>query len=316
MSACCGPAREPTGRTDDDARSEVPVEARSDAPADVKDDALVSRLAELAPGELRVVGLPGGTFRMGSEDPLAYPDDGEGPVRSVTVAPFALAAATVTNSEFAVFVAATGYRTDAERHGDALVFAGALPERLREVSPVVVETPWWHRVTGASWLQPEGPGSSVVQRADHPAVHLSLHDAEAYAEWLGARLPTEAEWEYAARGGLEQQPYPWGGEREPEGQPRMNTFRGVFPHAPTAPVGTVPALEFPPNGFGLHQMTGNVWEWTSGVFREDDPRPVLRGGSYLCHASYCRRYRTSARTATTADTALGHTGMRIAVDVD
>ena len=153
----------------------------------------------------------------------------------------------------------------------------------------------------------------VEGRADHPVTQVSHRDAVAYATWVGGRLPTETEWEYAARGGLDQQPYPWGSEREPGGTPRMQTFHGTFPDQPTAPVGTEAAAAFPPNGFGLHTMTGNVWEWTSSPFAPGDDRPVLRGGSYLCHASYCRRYRTSARTASTPDTSLGHTGLRIAV---
>lgn len=301
MSTCCGPDRgAPTGR-------QVP---RASAGPDPD---LVARLAARAPSELRLVGLPGGTFRMGSEDPLAYPEDGEGPVRTATVAPFALAAAPVTVAEFAAFVHDTGHRSDAELHGSSLVFTGLLPEALRRSSPRVAQTPWWHQVEDAPWFRPEGPGSTVEGRADHPVTQVSHRDAVAYATWVGGRLPTETEWEYAARGGLDQQPYPWGSEREPGGTPRMQTFHGTFPDQPTAPVGTEAAAAFPPNGFGLHTMTGNVWEWTSSPFAPGDDRPVLRGGSYLCHASYCRRYRTSARTASTPDTSLGHTGLRIAV---
>ncbi|WP_147104726.1 SUMF1/EgtB/PvdO family nonheme iron enzyme [Nesterenkonia populi] len=303
MSACCGPARN---------EGAVPEAA---APGLDDDAALVRELAAVAGSDLRFVGLAGGTFLMGSEDPLAYPEDGEGPVRSVQVSPFAIAATTVTVAQFATFVAATGHVTDAERHGDSLVFKGLLPDELREASPSTAEAPWWRQVAGASWLRPEGPGSSVLCREDHPVTHVSQRDAAAYAAWVGARLPTEAEWEFASRGGLEQQPFPWGAEREPDGEPRMNTFPGEFPDHPGAPVGTVPASSFPPNGYGLHSMTGNVWEWTSGRWSAADPRPVMRGGSYMCHASYCRRYRTSARTASTADTTLGHTGFRLAVDV-
>lgn len=303
MSACCGPAR------NEGAAPEAAAPGRDD------DAALVRELAAAAGSDLRFVGLAGGTFLMGSEDPLAYPEDGEGPVRSVEVSPFAIAATTVTAAQFAAFVAATGHVTDAERHGDSLVFKGLLPDELREASPSVAEAPWWRQVAGASWLRPEGPGSTIRGREDHPVTHVSQRDAAAYAEWVGARLPSEKEWEFAARGGLEQQPFPWGAEREPGGEPRMNTFPGEFPDNPGAPVGAVPASSFPPNGYGLHSMTGNVWEWTSGRWSAADPRPVMRGGSYMCHASYCRRYRTSARTASTADTTLGHTGFRLAVDV-
>lgn len=296
---------------------------------------LLTELAALAPQDLAMIGLRGGTFLMGSEDPLAYPEDGEGPVREVGVKDFAIAATTVTVAEFAAFVAATGHRTDAETHGDSLVFTGLLAEGLHETSPAVQATPWWRQVTGATWFHPAGPGapgvagmtgvagvpgsslegSTLEQWAGHPVTHVSHTDAEAYAQWVGARLPTETEWEFASRGGLEQQPYPWGSVREPDGRARMNTFAGDFPNGPTTPVGTVPADSFPPNGFGLHNTTGNVWEWTSSEFSAQDDRPALRGGSYMCHDSYCRRYRTSARSAATPDTSLGHTGFRLALDL-
>lgn len=298
MSACCGPSR-PVAGTDTGQHA-------SSAPD-------LAHLAARAPSQLPLVALPGGTFRMGSEGPDAYPRDGEGPVRATTVAPFAIGVTTVTAAEFAAFVHETGHRTDAERHGSSLVFEGLLPARLRRTCPAVVETPWWREVAGTTWFHPEGPGSSVEDRADHPVTHVSHADALAYGQWVGARLPTEEEWEYAARGGLDQQPYPWGGVREPGGVPRMKTFHGGFPDRPTSAVGTEAATAFPPNGFGLHNVTGNVWEWTSGEMGPGDGRPVLRGGSYLCHESYCRRYRTSARTASTADTSLGHTGFRLAM---
>ncbi|MEJ5912988.1 SUMF1/EgtB/PvdO family nonheme iron enzyme [Pseudokineococcus sp. 1T1Z-3] len=297
---CCGPARAP----DDGVHGPL---ARPDA-------RLLGRLAAAAPEELRMVGLAGGAFRMGSEDAAVDPRDGEGPVRERRVGPFAIGATTVTVAQFATFVQDTGYRSDAERLGDASVFAGLVPARLRASSRVVPEAPWWRRVAGACWFLPEGPGSSVEGRTSHPVTQVSQHDALAYAGWLGARLPSEAEWELAARGGLDQQPYPWGAEREPGGVPRMKTFAGRFPDAPAAPVGTVPADAFAPNAYGLHNSTGNVWEWTVSPFSPTDARPVLRGGSYLCHDSYCRRYRTSARVAATSDTALGHTGFRLAVD--
>lgn len=263
------------------------------------------------PSGPHLIRLPGGTFLMGSEDPLAYPGDGEGPVRAEDVEPFSLAATTVTVAQFAAFVEATRYITDAERFGDSLVFAGLLPPDAPPTRAVAA-APWWRLVAGASWREPEGPGSGVAERADHPVTHVSQNDALAYAHWAGARLPTETEWEYAARGGLEQRPYPWGDERLPGGEARMKTFEGAFPDRPSEPVGTVPATAFPPNGFGLYNMTGNVWEWTASTFSAADPRPVLRGGSFLCHDSYCRRYRTSARTPNTPDTSLSHTGFRIA----
>lgn len=302
MGACCGPTRD----------GSIGARHSQDAPT----VSLLAQLVTSAPAQLSVVALPGGVFRMGSEDPASYPEDGEGPVREASVSPFAIGATTVTTAEFAAFVDDTGHLTDAQRHGTSLVFAGLLAEELRRRSPAVAETPWWHQVEGATWFRPEGPGSSVTDRADHPVTHVSHRDAIAYADWVGARLPTEVEWEYAARGGLDQQPYPWGGVREPEGTARMKIFTGTFPDGPTERVGTEPANAFSPNAFGLHSMTGNVWEWTTSTMGPGDERPVLRGGSYLCHASYCRRYRTSARTASTADTSLGHTGFRLALDVD
>lgn len=307
MSACCGPDRGPSPDASASG-SDAGSETGSDASAE-----LLESLAARAPEDLQMIGLAGGTFLMGDDGPLAYPQE-EAPVREVSVEPFALSATTVTVAQFAAFVQATGHRTDAEVHGNSLVFAGLVSEQIREVSPAVAETPWWRQVTGASWHRPEGPGSEAVGREDHPVTHVSRRDAEAYARWVGGRLPSEAEWEFAARGGLVQQPYPWGEVREPEGVPRMKTFEGEFPDAPTSPVGTVAAAEFPPNGYGFHNMTGNVWEWTAGTFPADDPRAVLRGGSYMCHASYCRRYRTSARSLSTADTSLGHAGFRLAIN--
>ncbi|WP_233430527.1 MULTISPECIES: SUMF1/EgtB/PvdO family nonheme iron enzyme [Brevibacterium] len=340
LASCCGPARNsPVGASQSDPRpAEVGV-AEEESPAEVRmpgresttvpapNRQLLTELAALAPQDLAMIGLHGGTFLMGSEDQLAYPEDGEGPVREVGVDGFAIGATTVTVAEFAVFAAATGHRTDADTHGDSLVFTGQLAEGLRQTSPTVQATPWWRQVTGATWFQPAGLGSTgapgttgvsgtaLEQWATHPVTHVSRTDAEAYAQWVGARLPTETEWEFASRGGLEQQPYPWGSVPEPNGEARMNTFTGVFPNGPTKPVGTVPADSFPPNGYGLHNTTGNVWEWTSGRFSAHDRRGVLRGGSYMCHDSYCRRYRTSARTAATPDTSLGHTGFRLALDL-
>ncbi|HMR49712.1 MAG TPA: formylglycine-generating enzyme family protein [Arachnia sp.] len=264
-----------------------------------------------SPETVGMIPLPGGAFLMGSDDPLSYPEDGEGPVREVRIGPFAIAPTTVTVEQFARFADATGYLTDAERFGDSLVFAGLLPDDAPPTRAVAA-TPWWRLVPGANWRRPEGPGSGVESRADHPVTHVSQRDALAYAEWAGGRLPTETEWEYAARGGLEQQPYPWGSEREPGGRARMKIFEGDFPYRPSAPVGTVPADAFDPNGFGLFATTGNVWEWTASTFSRADPRPVLRGGSFLCHDSYCRRYRTAARIANAPDSSLSHTGFRIA----
>lgn len=272
--------------------------------------------------------LPGGEFLMGAEDAEGFPDDGEGPVRPVRLAPFRIDALAVTNERFAGFVADTGYRTDAERIGWSYVFAGFLPAALRRGAPRPERTPWWCGVEGASWARPEGPGSAVVGRAHHPVVHVSWNDAARYASWAGKRLPTEAEWEYAARGGLEQRRYPWGDELNAGGTYRCNIWRGQFPAKNTAEDGhrgTAPADAFQPNGYGLHNMSGNVWEWCADWWTTDHgaARPlvapqgpgagtdkVIRGGSHMCHRSYCNRYRVAARTANSPDSSSGHAGFR------
>jgi formylglycine-generating enzyme required for sulfatase activity len=271
------------------------------------------RAAEAAAGEAAtLVRLPGGRFLMGCDDAWAYPNDGEGPVRERELAPFQLDALAVSNAVFARFVAATGHVTDAERFGWSFVFAGLLPADF-EPTQGVAAAPWWRRVRGADWRHPEGPRSSIAARLDHPVVHVSWNDAQAFCAWSGSRLPSEAEWEYAARGGLVGQPFPWGDELEPGGQHRMNVFQGDFPLRNTAAdghVGTAPVSAYPPNAFGLFNMTGNVWEWTADAFAPG--RMVVRGGSYLCHASYCRRYRVSARSSNAPDDSTGNLGFRVA----
>ncbi|UUN30287.1 formylglycine-generating enzyme family protein [Streptomyces sp. FIT100] len=254
--------------------------------------------------------LTGGAFLMGSDD-SPYPADREGPVRQMTVDAFAIGATAVTNEEFAAFAGATGHRTDAEHFGWSFVFGGFLPDDFPPTRAAAA-TPWWRQVHGADWRHPEGPGSGVRDRRDHPVVHVSHGDALAYCRWAGARLPTEAEWEYAARGGLEGMPYPWGEEREPGGQYRMNIFRGAFPGRNTAADGhrgTCPVDAFPPNAYGLYNTVGNVWEWCADLFAPG--ARVLKGGSHLCHESYCLRYRTSARMGNTPDSSSGNTGFRV-----
>ncbi|WP_314175329.1 formylglycine-generating enzyme family protein [Streptomyces winkii] len=257
--------------------------------------------------------LPGGAFLMGCDD-APYPADGEGPVREVTLAPLRLAATAVTAAEFADFVAATGHRTDAERFGWSFVFGGFLPPGFPPTRAAAA-APWWRQVHGADWRHPEGPGSDLDGREDHPVVHVSHNDALAYCTWAGTRLPTEAEWEYGARGGLSGEPYPWGRERDPGGTYRMNIWRGSFPDRNTAAdgyAGTCPVDAFPANGHGLFNMTGNVWEWSADLFAAGSDSRALRGGSHLCHESYCLRYRTSARMANTPDSSSGNTGFRVA----
>ncbi|MFJ9197295.1 formylglycine-generating enzyme family protein [Streptomyces flaveolus] len=284
-----------------------------------------------ASGAEGTVLLEGGTFLMGTDDRDGFPADGEGPVRQVTVRPFRIDAFAVTNARFARFVEATGHVTEAERFGWSYVFAGFLPAALRRGAARPPGTPWWCGVGGAYWHAPEGPGSTVDDRGDHPVVHVSWNDALAYCRWAGARLPTEAEWEYAARGGLEQRRYPWGDELTPGGTHRCNIWQGHFPTKNTAEDGyrgTAPVDAFEPNGFGLYNVAGNVWEWCADRWgtnhtarhRTDPKGPargtsrVMRGGSYLCHHSYCNRYRVAARTANTPDSSTGNLGFRCVRD--
>lgn len=257
--------------------------------------------------------------------------DGEGPRRDVTLRGFALEAHAVTNARFADFVRATGYLTEAERFGWSPVFRGLLPADAA-YPPSVGATPWWIKVEGACWAAPEGPGSSIADRPDHPVVHVSWADAKAFATWCGGRLPTEAEWEHAARGGLADPRYPWG-DAEPDDETVMcNIWQGNFPHSNTRAdgfLGTSPVAGFAPNGAGLFGMAGNVWEWTSDAFRVPSlsrearirnahaaqaGEKVLKGGSFLCHKSYCYRYRIAARSALTADSSASNAGFRIAYD--
>jgi formylglycine-generating enzyme required for sulfatase activity len=301
--------------------------------------------------------IPGGEFTMGSDSDLAWAD--EKPAHRVRVAGFFMDQAEVTNAEFRRFVEATGYVTTAERPPDLNEIMKQLPpgtppppaEKLVPGSMVFRMTSgpvntrdfsqWWHWTPGANWKHPEGPDSSIAGREQHPVVHVSWDDAVAYARWAGKRLPTEAEWEFAARGGLDNKPYVWGDARPgADGRWQCNIWQGEFPYRNTAEDGferTAPVRSFPPNGYGLYDMAGNVWEWCADWYDRDlhkrragkplvinptgpdktydpmhpfEPRRVQKGGSFLCNDSYCSRYRPSARHGCSPDTGMSHVGFR------
>jgi formylglycine-generating enzyme len=301
-----------------------------------------------------MIWIPGGTFRMGSDH--HYPE--EAPAHKVKVRGFWIDPRTVTNREFERFVEATGHVTLAEKPADPADYPGAKPELLapssvmfqKTAGPVDLRNPynWWIYVAGADWRHPRGPQSSLDGLLDHPVVHVAFADAEAYARWAGKELPTEAEWEFAARGGLDGAEYAWGGEFMPGGKPVANTWQGRFPWENSLEDGyewTAPVGSYPPNGYGLYDMAGNVWEWTTDWYQEHKaiqspcctldnprggereasldprtpqvriPRKVMKGGSYLCAPSYCRRYRPAARMAQAVDTSTCHLGLRCVIRV-
>jgi len=295
--------------------------------------------------------VPGSTFLMGSDN--HYPE--EAPAHSVTVDGFWIDQYAVTNEQFERFVEKTNYVTWAERPPRAEDYPGAKPEMLRPAS-VVFRKPngrvdlrnhynWWTYIPGADWRHPEGPTSSIDNRPQHPVVHIAYEDAEAYAKWIGKDLPTEAEWEFAARGGLDGSAYAWGDEYSPNGKQMANTWQGEFPWQNSmldGYEGTAPVGQFPPNGYGLFDMIGNVWEWTTDWYAAHHPaqkaccsgsvahghregsydpstpdikiaRKVIKGGSFLCAPNYCRRYRPAARMAQPIDTSTCHVGMRLVI---
>lgn len=277
----------------------------------------------------------GGKFRMGTDHPKRFLGDGEDPIREVEIGEFFIDRTAVTNFQFGEFVKNTNYVTEAEQFGWSFVFRMFVSQRIaKNVKEAVANTPWWWKIAGATWRQPEGPKSSIKKRQDHPVVHVSWNDAVAYSQWKGKRLPTEAEWEFAARGGLDQKLYPWGDDLTPSGEHRLNIWQGRFPHTNTKAdgyVGTAPAQSFKPNGFGLYNNSGNVWEWCSDWFNRDfhndspcvDPKgavsgteKILKGGSYLCHKSYCNRYRVAARTSVSPDSSTGHMGFRCVLNAN
>jgi formylglycine-generating enzyme len=296
--------------------------------------------------------IPGGAFRMGSD--VHYPE--EAPVHSVIVSGFWMERGAVTNTQFARFVAQNGYISLAEHPLDPRQYPGALPDLLVPGGLVFTKPPgrvnmrnianWWAYVPGADWRHPQGPNSSIAGLDDYPVVQVAYEDAEAYAKWARLALPTEAEWEFAARGGLDGAEYVWGSEFMPDDTPMANTWQGEFPWQNLCIdgfEGTAPSMSFAPNGYGLYQMAGNVWEWTSDWYLEHIsapvprksccsprnprggtmeqsydpqqpririPRKVLKGGSHLCAPNYCRRYRPAARYPQPVDTSTSHVGFR------
>lgn len=312
-------------------------------------------LGRVMPAFHEMVSIVGGVFTMGSD--RHYPD--EAPLCRVHVDPFRLDRHPVTNRQFASFVEATGYRTTAEIPPDPLDYPGMAPEMIQAASLVFRQPPsgmvvaplsWWELLPGADWRHPSGPESSTDGSGDHPVVHVTHADAAAYAAWAGLRLPTEAEWEFAARGGLDGAEYAWGDELEPNDVPRANYWRGQFPYTreTSEPAGTSRVGSYPSNGYGLLDMIGNVWEWTadwyspqhekrsaSGCCIPRNPRGgreassydgavtetrigrrVLKGGSHLCAANYCQRYRPAARYPQPIDTSTSHVGFRCAAPME
>lgn len=291
----------------------------------------------LPTGSLRneYVRLPAGAFVMGTDkSPLSTLQDGEGPARRVRLSQFEIQKFEVSNAEFAQFVEETGYVTEAEMFGDSFVLDILLSEEVKsEITQAVKDAPWWLPVKEAYWFQPEGKKSNLNGRGDHPVVHISWNDAVAYCEWKdGGRLPTEAEWEYAARGGLEGRLFPWGNNPKPKGEHWMNIWQGRFPEENTEDdgyLGTGPVNSYRPNKYELYNMVGNVWEWVSDwwVTRHSNvpatnptgpptgTDKVKRGGSYMCHIDYCYRYRCSARSMNTPDSSASNLGMRCARSV-
>lgn len=273
--------------------------------------------------------IPGDVAFLGTSDPQLRAD-GEGPLRRVRVRSFLAASTTVTNRQFGDFVRATGHVTEAERHGWSFVFWFDVSDGVAATHGVA-GAEWWRRVDGANWKDINGPGTHDASwKPDHPVVHVSWNDAKAYARWAGGRLPTELEWEHLARGGLGDVRYPWGQE-DPDDDRFLpcNIWQGRFPQDNSCADGyqtTAPARSFAPNGYGLYNVVGNVWEWTADRFRirsgmkrndremADGPRMVLKGGSFLCHRSYCFRYRIAARTGNTADSTTTHQGFRVVWD--
>ena len=273
--------------------------------------------------------IPGGIFTMGMEKPI-LPQDGEGPPREVEITGFYMDKYEVSNEEYARFVHETGYLTEAEGFGNSFVVEYFISKEVSdEITQAVANAPWWLPVEGASWKHPEGKDSDIKERMNHPVVHVSWKDGLTFCKWAGKRLPTEAEWEYAARGGLQNRLFPWGNNPTPRGEHWMNIWQGEFPTNNTLDdgyAGTAPVDEYQPNKYGLYNMAGNVWEWVSDWWTirhssepQKDPQgpasgteKVKKGGSYMCHREYCYRYRCASRSQNTPDSSASNLGFRCA----
>lgn len=281
--------------------------------------------------EMRVI--PAGTYRIGSSTDNGFAEDKEKPQVEITLNEFQIGATPVTNKEFGKFVDATGHVTDAERLGWSFVFGYFLTEEQKAKAQQSGANRWWYAVPKACWYQPEGEGSSIHDRMDHPVVQVSRNDAIAFCQWAGCRLPSEAEWEVAAKGGTPFELYPWGDDWQLEDANHCNIWQGAFPTENTAEDGylnTAPVYYYEPNGYGCYQMIGNVWEWCSNPARidlalfqhltgeqiwlsyqnRDDREYGIKGGSFLCHQSYCKRYRIAARNGSKGMEATNHLGFR------
>jgi formylglycine-generating enzyme len=340
MSACCTPSAQHRGENNLPESGRVhPGEpghlsaSAAEAASDGASTGMPSRQPLPTHARLRaasIVEIADTSFTMGNDGPDAVAGDGEGPARRVVVSAFSIAPTAVTNRHFADFVRATHYVTDAERGGSSFVFYLQMPESIRRrVRQTATGLPWWLPVADACWQRPEGPGSHIHTRPGHPVVHVSWRDARAYCAWADMRLPSEAEWECAARGGLEQKRFPWGDALMRDGVPRCNVWRGTFPGepAPGWQAGPMTADALEPNGYGLFNACGNVWEWCEDWFSptyhadtaQRDPkfdrstgRKSMRGGSFLCHDSYCNRYRVAARASNTPESSASNIGFRVA----
>lgn len=280
-----------------------------------------------------MIQVPEGLYEIGTNEADGFRFDREGPKASVALPGYMMDKTTVTNASFEKFVSATAYITEAERFGWSFVFHYFLGEHTKTRSRLVPNMAWWYAVPGADWRHPEGPQSSLEGRMDHPVVQVSRNDAVAYCRWAGRRLPTEAEWEVAAKGGTTREKYPWGTELLEDGKYHCNIWQGNFPltnNLSDGYAGTAPAKYYDPNGYGIYQMIGNVWEWCSNPARmeladfqtksgkyfwqhfqsTDDDIYAIRGGSFLCHQSYCKRYRIAARNGNSGMSAANNIGFR------